>query len=437
MNELVNQKIKENGYGFGEEPELKYKYLFVSGIASNLITEAIMHFTLSLKIAGKMDLKKLKEYIDNEIVQCHARKIEIDQLLDKTHKKTTKSNNYIVNNPLIKINEGTINAIELSNKYLLKNLNENGLWSDFLTTAGEGQTWVSAYTGMMMAEIGMNIPFLVTLLKKHPLNGSFNETIIQDCDSTNFLVGFNKLLNQEDDSCLISEWCSYMNPNGGWVTYRNEKPLRDRLQLNNEENISGWLSEHLCVTSAAAYVLFITNLFPEKLNKTREFLASSMEKDFYWVPYWWTSPVYSTSYAIIALSGDYSFHDVALKACKRLIHNQSKEGFWINPPYNIPSAFYTALALKALLYISPDEFKNNILSGIKWLINNQTTDGSWQTNRILCIPSPETIKLSDVKSWRNSSFGTNIIVDDHNRIFTTATVLNVLKTFLNTYNNSI
>ena len=44
----------------------------------------------------------------------------------------------------------------------------------------------------------------------------------------------------------------------------------------------------------------------------------------------------------------------------------------------------------------------------------------------LVIPSPDSLSQKSVRRWRNSSFGVNILVDDHQRIFTTSTVLSAL-----------
>lgn len=68
-------------------------------------------------------------------------------------------------------------------------------------------------------------------------------------------------------------------------------------------------------------------------------------------------------------------------------------------------------------------------------MNQQTTDGSWQTTKILAIPATDVEDISKVVRWRKSSFGVNTIVDDHNRVFTTVTVLNALWDYKNCRNH--
>jgi hypothetical protein len=93
---------------------------------------------------------------------------------------------------------------------------------------------------------------------------------------------------------------------------------------------------------------------------------------------------------------------------------------------NESNAFYTALAIKSLIAYDAMSFQDSISKGVKWLLAHQTEDGSWQTNRILRIPATDVLYPSTVKRWRKSSFGVNCIIDDHNRVFTTSTVLNAL-----------
>jgi hypothetical protein len=116
-------------------------------------------------------------------------------------------------------------------------------------------------------------------------------------------------------------------------------------------------------------------------------------------------------------------------ACKWLLTQQQPDGSWLNPPSAKPNAFYSALALNSLLAFDKTLHKSAIKKGVNWLQNNQTTDGSWQTDRILQIPATDVEKPQSVKNWRNSSFGVNCITDDHNRVFTTSTVLNFLATY--------
>lgn len=158
-------------------------------------------------------------------------------------------------------------------------------------------------------------------------------------------------------------------------------------------------------------------------------MAKNVNAAGYWDSYWWTSPVYATAYAIIALADLPEHKAICQVACQWLSTQQLTDGCCLNPPTKKPNAFYTALALNALLLSDGTTHKTAIEKGVKWLLKNQTTDGSWTTDRILQIPATDIENPMTVKNWRNSSFGVNCITDDHNRVFTTSAVLNFLATY--------
>ena len=128
-----------------------------------------------------------------------------------------------------------------------------------------------------------------------------------------------------------------------------------------------------------------------------------------------------------ALNPQLEYNEHCAKACDWLLHNQHAAGSWINPFTKEQSAFYTALAIKALLIHNPKKYSHQLKKAVSWLIGQQTMDGSWQTSRILSIPATDVIDTSKITHWRKSSFGVNAVVDDHNRIFTTVTAANALE----------
>lgn len=66
---------------------------------------------------------------------------------------------------------------------------------------------------------------------------------------------------------------------------------------------------------------------------------------------------------------------------------------------------------------------------MSWLRTNQFEDGSWKTTRILRLPYPYELHPECRDDWKRSSFGLNCLVDDHKRVFTTATVYNTLQKY--------
>jgi hypothetical protein len=193
--------------------------------------------------------------------------------------------------------------------------------------------------------------------------------------------------------------------------------------------VEGWTNSHACVTAAAAYILSSIPSLRLDYEITCLQLAGLLKNKNRWSSYWWTSDVYATSFAIQALTCHQEFKVLCEAPAQWLAKEQDSRGYWPNPMTGESSAFYTALAVKALLMYDASSFEESISQGVKWLLTNQTQDGSWQTNRILRIPATDVINPSTVTHWRKSSFGVNCLVDDHNRLFTTSTVVNALHHF--------
>jgi prenyltransferase beta subunit len=155
-------------------------------------------------------------------------------------------------------------------------------------------------------------------------------------------------------------------------------------------------------------------------------LATLLANKNRWTSYWWTSDIYATAFAMQALSHHPDFKSICEAPALWLIGEQHSSGYWPNPTTNESNAFYTALAIKSLITYDATSFQDSISKGVEWLLAHQTEDGSWQTNRILRIPATDVMDPSTITHWRKSSFGVNCYVDDHNRVFTTSTVLNAL-----------
>ena len=416
---LTQFYLKQNGI-VTQDPALLHTYLYVSGIAQKNLGLAITHFEKSVLIASSAGLSSFASFLEKQISSCHSHLQEINDLFLKTKIKSQKSFSILKYNSL---NSSLENAL----KYLEKNIDDSTEWTDFMTSAGQSTTWTSAYIGMQLAEFDNSNPLLKPVLQKviSSASNAFNEAMIQDGDSHNFLVGFQQKMGYATDPSQL-DWLAFMNADGGWVTYRDPIALRKKLDLSASVSVEGWTNSHACVSAAATFVLAGIPSLRLDYEISCLYLASLLENKTHWSSYWWTSDVYATSFAIQALA-----HHPELKSrCETpalwLANEQETNGFWSNPATQEPSAFYTGLAIKALHAYDANAFDQSITKGVGWLLKNQMTDGSWLTSRILRIPATDVLDPSTVKRWRKSSFGVNCIVDDHNRLFTTSTVLNTL-----------
>ena len=401
----------------------KHKHLYLSNIATDLFNRAITHFQNATDISKSLELIELENYLKEQInfVNFHIREIEF--LKTKAIISSQKSNEFLKKQTIAQAILGGI-------KFLEKNKNEDDTWTDFMTSMGMGKAWITNYVGFQLAESHPNNP-LINHLKNRILSNSesflsYNSDIIQDGDSTNFLVGFLSELDSLSPE-LTRGWYKFFDAeSGGWTTYLNGRKLKELLSLEEDISIDGWLSPKVCVSAVSAYVLS-KNIDSKEYRKTCQYLLNN-KTESYWDSYWWTSPVYATSFSILALSKSNEFYPNCDEPARWLANIQEKDGYWQNPIGKIPSSFYTALALKALFVFDKNQFHNQIKIGLNWLLKNQTLDGSWLTNRILQIPATNIIEPKDVHIWRNSSFGVNCLSDDFNRNFTTSTVVNCLST---------
>jgi hypothetical protein len=410
-----------------------YKHLFVSGIARYSIEKAINHFDQSIKISQVLKLKDLTNLLLMKRKTYQDYVNELDLVIQKTKIKTTKRSE-------LRLGQSIEDSIIAGTKYLEENLGSDFMWADFLTSAGFGKSWITAYVGFQLSEVNPDSKLLGMVLDQllTSSGSSFNDSIIDDGDSTTFKMGFMNRMQKEIPTNEMRKWLSFMNKDGSWVTYRDEKSLRNRLDLEAQNiSVGGWLTSKLCITASSAYVLSQFDNMKDEYTTTCSFLFRNLQSNISLSSYWWTSPVYATSFSIMALSSHPTFRGQLKSSVEWLKDHQQEQGYWKNEMLNVASPFYTALALKALLLFDSDKYQDCIQRGVTWIIQNQVTDGSWLTNRILRIPATDVEDPLKVSSWRLSSLGVNCVADDHNRVFTASTVVNMLGCFYKIHKNDI
>jgi hypothetical protein len=424
---LLKEYLKSHQISI-EDAAIKHKYLYLSNIASDSFYKAIFHFKNASKIAKYLGLIDLEDYLNAQINFVNFHLNEIEYLKIKAKNAAQKSNEFLEKQTISE-------AIKKGIAFLDKNRNEENTWSDFMTSMGMGKAWITNYVAFQLAEIDADMPILSSVrtevMDKTGKYISYNADIIQDGDSTNFLVGFLQEMNVLTLE-LENSWYKFMDSeSGGWKTYLDGTKLRELLELENDISVHGWLSPKICVTAVSAYMLSKKRDTSE-FDKICKYLLNNKAAN-HWDSYWWTSPIYATAFSLMALSKGEEYYSDCLEAADWLANLQEKEGFWQNPVGQDSSPFYTALALKALFVFDKGRFNDQIEKGISWLLSHQTLDGSWQTSRILQIPATNIEDPKEVKTWRNSSFGVNCLSDDFNRNFTTSTVINCLATLNNHY----
>lgn len=431
---LLLQRLQEAGVVADElTPEQLHRYLYTTGVAQQLLSLGSQHYSCSLTLAQALGLSDFAEYIQQQLRKCRLFEDDVDRLLLKTKIKASKSAQLL--QPAIQdvaVADALQQALHASLRYLSANREDDGCWTDFMTSAGQSKLWVTAYTGLQLAEVRLGAVLAHEAFNvSYYLPNSYNDSILQDGDSTNFAMGLRYKAWGEATDAQLQNWLSFMNADGGWVTYQDAERLRKRLELPPHVPVDAWLSPKLCVTAAAAYVLqFYRRTHAAEYEASCAYLRQHQQANGCWESYWWSSPVYATAYAVLALAGSATSQTSRAKGLEWLASQQLDTGAWADlTAGGQGSCFYTALALKALLSDETGTYLPASERGATWLLGRQTTDGSWTTSRILRIPATNVSQPNQVRQWRNSSFGVNVLVDDHNRIFTTATVFNALGAF--------
>lgn len=430
LNNQLNyfySKIKQNSsYGFDNKT---FEYLLKRSYVDNTISEGLELALINLKesktIFSEIQLHSLLATIDETILLIESELYFINESIKKAKDKSAKSNVLVVENDIQ-------NAINSALGYIKNNLNGDH-WVDFLTNAGYGKEWITGYVLCMIGEISPSITFL-----NRPLDvllasqGGYNNHIVQDGDSSNFLIKVLNLFSKDIDEGKLNNWLAFSKSDGGWSTYY-DNGIKMSMKLPLDSDFSGWFSPQMCVTAVAAWVAkdFKSETLTKVYDMTVKYIISNQNSDGSWNSYWWTENIYATAFALLSIPKCKENMLVANKAISYLLFKQNSNGSWNNGEYE--SSFYTALALKALID-HQIHFRDNKLSpfieiGIDWLIKNQMTDGSWKVSRILQLPSPDVINPKIIKAWGHTSFGLNCLVDDHNRIFTTSTVYNCLSLY--------
>jgi hypothetical protein len=452
--------------------EVMYKYLFVSGVASKLLDDAVCYFDEAREISDTLGLDELSTRIREKVKRSERHKREIESLIRKTIAKTNLSSAPLSSDSC---RQPPVNrSIAHASRFLSETHDQKRGWSDFMTSAGEGKDWIDAYVHQALRSVQIHkmkgcSPALTDILIPRDYaqmsgptsgtrrgegrrNGAYNSTMMQDGDSLTFNAAARLSCGMDVPSRMQSDWILHRRSSGGWSTYVDADRLRKRLDIDTGHDVGGWLQAHPCVTASATYVLARWGeTLPARLNPSMRWLLEEQHDDGLWASYWWTSPVYATTFSIRALVWSLlkdvpaassaecdaqKRQDAVDQAVIWLLNEQGENGAWADATHSV-SPFYTALAVTALLDVrtwtlrTPSQrasertegVEEAIRRGSQWLLREQRDDGSWWTHRILQIPEPSVYDPTEVTTWRHSSFGTNARVDDHRRVFTTATAL--------------
>lgn len=319
-----------------------------------------------------------------------------------------------------------------------------GLWSDFLTLAGESVCWVSGYVGYALARFGEEDSRAwlweageKVLAYQTPDGGwGYSPVVPPDADSTSWCLLFLSalgLLDVKERRRAESFLLSHQSPeDGGFRTYAAPRAIGRFMSLDGGISFEGWSSSQVCVTAASARALKATGA-DQEAERALTYIRRTQAEDGHWDAYWWTDNLYSTVLCQEALVDDGGDAASLEKAREWITRAQLADGSWrpAGSPVGEGRAFSTALALNGLMLgLEASERSGAALErGARWLLAQQSPDGGWQSHHILRIPHPSTREPWKQTGWREDGRAIGAVIRDHRRLYTTATAFTALSRF--------
>jgi len=323
-------------------------------------------------------------------------------------------------------------SLEKALRFIEVSRNHGGLWSDFLTLAGESIYWVSGYTGYALCQriydpgLGLLEGVAQRILDHQGGSGwGYGPGVPADADSTSWCILFlSKLGICEGVERGVRFLLEHQNLDGGFRTYASPVSVGRYMGLDSSVSFEGWQTSHLCVTGVATRALINAGT-NEGVANALKFIKGSQMEEGYWNPYWWNDALYSTYNCMWALK-DEGGDEVLERACDWIAETQLANGGWNDGTTEEGVAFSTALALKGLMIGSRSTDLDRIRRGVEWLLKHQMEDGSWRPYYLLRIPYPAMKEPWRYHAWVRDGKAIGAVIKDHNRLFTTATAYSSL-----------
>jgi hypothetical protein len=296
-------------------------------------------------------------------------------------------------------------ALEDGIQYLCRLQHDDGKWTDFQLPVGASDQWVTAYTGLALAQMGKSLRHDGALKaarqsaawllgnQHYDAGWGYNARVGPDTDSTAICLNLLKELGigvrTADQDFLRQHW----HVEGGFSTYRQD---------------NAWGRPHWDVTPLAYLSLAekdkheLRSQFLQALNDNR--MAGNM-----WRSYWWRRPFYSTF--------------ITLETLDKL---QISESGW--PPLDragaqlaIDNSFDLAcfIGIEILRGASREQLGPHVRTLLKW----QKRSGSW--------PGEANLRVTDRGCYAPWQSPSGAYFSDEAGTITTATVIRVLTRYLN------
>jgi len=433
----VNKMIKKshNGEVLSDSNTIE-KHLFLSGIATNMLQNALLHLDNSeqyakpFKVTKWINVLNFYRKIFNGVLNQKDAYLEIVKA--KVRHLEIKANNFIDEHNL---SQSIKNCIQNGIEFIVSKQRNDGTWFEYLTSAGASDIWATGFITFFCNDIipKENTEKAKYLLQKdaHPLWG-YKRLYLSDTDSSNFaLLGLGTATKNKFDKLVQRQ-----NIDGGFPTYTEKevKELRKYMKYPKENKYTGWTQSHICVSAVTYYLLLCHNyhIEDENIKKLEAFFIENLRSQNE-IAYWWTNETYTLFWLSLAFE---KIENLELKRIikDRLLNSVNNYKPCLNPDSkNIKSIFYTALQLNiciTLNYLNFYACKTLIKTLVKELLSEQYKDGSWKATNAMRLPDTEVSNPLEIKEWPASARGCNVRAIEFNRLFTTVVTINALNNFM-------
>lgn len=420
-----------------EEEEFKNKTikdlkndLYLNGTAVKLYSKALLYLEKAKKTIAPYDLPEWKFEIQklyNEIVKNQ---------LNMSGFVTVFRTQQQLSNQKLKDQKSPEETIENGIKFIQNSQNkEKGNWIDYFNDSGISDVWT---TGFLLSQEQNNVNYkidttkAIAFLKQNTAKDNiwgYNSKWVSDADSTTFVLRALLKNNIKISEEQLNKWYSFQNEDGGFSTYNSKQEVIVSLNFPADSNVKGWLNSHFCVSAAAYLFLCEAAIKNNVFFNLRNYLELIIQQKETLKSYWWTDDIYALN---LLLKGAFLTEDTNII---KLVTN-SLEEFTKSVSFHKlkedKNCFYLGLLLESLTINESisNQYTKVINEIVEILLKEQLTDGSWLENTAMRIPHPAIIDASNSTiNWRISDSGTNIIVKDFHRLFTTSACISGLSNY--------
>jgi len=392
--------------------------LFLNGTIEKAYEMALSY----IKLAASTDVHSLEQWNQeiqflNNIITTH--KLNVNGFIEVFRAKQTLS--HTKNSAGNNLNQAVQSGLE----FITKSQKEDGSWNDYFNEAGISNSWATAFVLNYLPHDSSNISegffnagisFLEKVIGSDGLWG-YNDAWITDADSTSFAMLSLLKSKKSIDEKTLSTWLQFQKEDGGFSTYNDARKVISSLNNESITNVEGWTSSQFCVSATAYCVLCKIRPGEESFFQLRDYLLENLKKEHKHYSYWWTDFSYTLTFIIkgAEISADRELLSLSMELLKKHLDTSSI----IKSNQNF---FYLGMILDCICssensYNLFEEEANQIAL---LLTDSQMTDGSWMSDFSLRIPAPnERNPSSNNINWIKSDKGTNILVNDYQRLFTT------------------